>query len=49
MFLSTILAGIHRWLLYRDTVRQLSSLRDRELSDLLVNRSDILAVAQGSR
>ncbi len=49
MFLSTILTGINRWLRYRETVRQLSGLTDRELRDLGVHRSDIAAVAWSSR
>ncbi len=49
MFLSTILAGINRWLRYRGTVRQLSRLTDRELNDIGISRSDISAVAWRSR
>ncbi len=49
MFLSTLLAGISRWFRYRETVRQLSGLSDRELSDLGINRSDIRAVAWSGR
>ncbi len=49
MFLSTIIAGIHRWLRYRETVRQLSGLADRELNDLGIHRSDIPAIARGGR
>ncbi len=49
MFLSTILAGINRWLRYRSTVRQLSRLTDRELNDIGISRSDISAVAWRSR
>jgi uncharacterized protein YjiS (DUF1127 family) len=49
MFLSSILAGINRWLRYRETVRQLSGLTDRELNDLGISRSDISAVARNSR
>ncbi len=45
MFLSSLLAGINRWLRYHETVRELSSLSDRELDDLGINRSDIRAVA----
>ncbi len=49
MFLSTLLAGVSRWLRYRDTVRQLSRLTDHELSDLGIHRGDIRAVAWSSR
>ncbi len=49
MFLSTLLAGINRWLRYRETVRQLSRLSDRELNDLGVHRSDIEAIAREGR
>ena len=49
MFLSTLLAGINRWIRYRDTVRQLSALTDRELNDLGIHRSDISAVARSGR
>jgi uncharacterized protein YjiS (DUF1127 family) len=49
MFLSTLLAGISRWLRYRDTLRQLSGLTDRELSDLGIHRGDIRAVARSGR
>ena len=49
MFLSTLLAGISRWLRYHDTLRQLSGLSDRELSDLGIHRGDIRAVAWSGR
>jgi uncharacterized protein YjiS (DUF1127 family) len=49
MFLSTLLAGISRWFQYRDTLRQLSRLTDRELSDLGIHRGDIRAVAWSGR
>ena len=49
MFLSTLLAGVSRWLRYRDTLRQLSRLTDRELSDLGIHRGDIRAVAWSGR
>jgi uncharacterized protein YjiS (DUF1127 family) len=49
MFLSTLLSGVSRWFRYRDTVRQLSRLSDRELDDLGIHRSDISAVAWSAR
>lgn len=49
MFLSTLLSGLNRWLRYRDTVRQLSRLSDRELSDLGIHRGDIQVVAWSGR
>ncbi len=49
MLLSTLLAGINRWLRYRETVRQLSRLSDRELNDHGVHRSDIEAIARDGR
>jgi uncharacterized protein YjiS (DUF1127 family) len=49
MVLSTLLSGINRWRRYRETVRQLSDLSDRELKDLGISRSDIASVAKGGR
>ena len=49
MFLLSLLAGINRWIRYRETVRQLSDLTDRELRDLGIHRSDIAAVAWSRR
>ena len=49
MFLSTLMAGFNRWFRYRETVRELSGLTNRELNDLGIRRSDITAVARGSR
>ena len=49
MFLSTILTGINRWLRYRETIRELSGLSDRELSDIGIHRSDISSVAWRER
>ncbi len=46
MFLSSLLASFSRWLRYRDTIRELSGLTDRELHDLGIRRSDITAVAR---
>ncbi len=49
MFLSSLLASLSRWLHYRDTVRQLSDLSDRELRDLGIHRGDIHAAAWSGR
>ncbi len=45
MLLSFVLSGINRWLRYREAVRRLSGLTDRELRDLGISRSDISAMA----
>jgi uncharacterized protein YjiS (DUF1127 family) len=49
MFLSVILSSIHRWYRYRETMRQLSVLTDRELSDIGLSRDDIARVARQGR
>ena len=41
-----LFAAIQRWLAYRETVRELSNLDDRELADLGISRCDIDAVAR---
>lgn len=41
-----LFAAIQRWLAYRETVRELSSLDDRDLADLGINRADIENVAR---
>jgi uncharacterized protein YjiS (DUF1127 family) len=46
MFLSALLASIHRWRLYRDTVHELPCLSDRALDELDIDRRDIAAVAR---
>jgi uncharacterized protein YjiS (DUF1127 family) len=34
------------WLRYRDAVRELSNLNDHELSDIGIDRDDIIAIAR---
>jgi uncharacterized protein YjiS (DUF1127 family) len=46
MFLTTLLANIRSWLRYRETVRELSRLSNRELDDLGINRSEIDSIAK---
>ncbi|WP_457090618.1 DUF1127 domain-containing protein [Microvirga sp. P5_D2] len=48
MFVTYILSQIRAYLRYRETVRELSQLNDRELSDLGIVRSDIHTVARAS-
>ena len=49
MFLSSLLAGLNRWLRYRETLRELASLSDRQLDDLGISRSDIPSAARNGR
>ena len=46
MWMSLILAKVQAWITYRDTVRELQCLGDKELSDLGISRSDVKAVAR---
>jgi uncharacterized protein YjiS (DUF1127 family) len=46
MFLSVLLSSLRRWLRHRETMRQLSRLSDRELSDIGINRSNLSTVAR---
>jgi uncharacterized protein YjiS (DUF1127 family) len=49
MFITSILSAVHRWLRYRETLRELSRLSHRELDDLGIHRSDISGVAWRNR
>lgn len=46
MITSVLLAKIRAYLKYRETVRQLSRLSDRELDDIGIDRADILRLAR---
>ena len=46
MFVSYILSKIRAYKLYRETVRELTELSDRELADLGIARFDIARVAR---
>ena len=48
MFVTYILSQIRAYLRYRETVRELSHLDDRELNDLGIVRYDIPNVARPS-
>ena len=46
MFVTYILSRIRSYLKYRETLRELSSLSDRDLDDLGISRYDIDAIAR---
>lgn len=46
MFISYVLAKFRAYLRYRETVRELSRLTDRELDDLGITRFQIESVAR---
>jgi uncharacterized protein YjiS (DUF1127 family) len=46
MFVTTFLAQLRAWLRYRETVRELSRLTNRELDDLGINRGEIENIAR---
>ncbi|HEY0353521.1 MAG TPA: DUF1127 domain-containing protein [Enterovirga sp.] len=48
MFTSVILSKIRSYLKYRETVRELSRLTDRELEDLGISRYQIDGIARGA-
>lgn len=47
MFMSYILSKVRSYLRYRETVRELSLLSDRELDDLGISRFQIETIARG--
>lgn len=46
--LKTLASKIAEWRRYRESVRELSRLSDRELNDLGIGRADIENVVRGS-
>lgn len=48
MMVTVIIAKVREWLRYRETVRELSRLTDRELEDLGISRYEIENVARTS-
>ncbi len=46
MFIAGIVAKVQSYLRYRETVRELSKLTDRELDDLGIVRNDIASIAR---
>ncbi len=46
MIVTMIIAKIRNYLRYRETVRELARLSDRELNDLGLNRSEIEFIAK---
>lgn len=46
MFIATIISKFQAFLRYRETVRELSKLSDRELDDLGISRSNIEDIAR---
>jgi uncharacterized protein YjiS (DUF1127 family) len=47
--IKTIVRMFGAWRRYRDVASELSSMSDRELSDIGVSRCDIGAIARGER
>ena len=46
MIVTFVLAKLRNWKRYRETVRELSRLSDRDLADLGISRFDIASVAR---
>lgn len=49
MFVSWILSKVRAYLRYRETLRELSQLSDRELDDLGIGRFEIESIARNAR
>ena len=47
MIVSVMLAKLRSWMRYRETLRELERLSDRDLADLGIARADIEGVARG--
>ena len=45
MFIANIVRGLRSWRRYNASLRELSQLGDRELSDIGISRSDIPRIA----
>jgi len=48
MIVSLVLAKLRNWKRYRETVRELSRLSDRDLADLGISRFEIETVARST-
>ena len=48
MIITHVLAKLRNWKRYRETVRELSRLSDRDLADLGISRFDIDSVARST-
>jgi uncharacterized protein YjiS (DUF1127 family) len=48
MIVTFVLAKLRNWKRYRETVRELSRLSDRDLADLGISRFDIDSVARST-
>ena len=46
--IKTIVEKLNAWLRYRDAVRELSQMSDRELEDIGIRRGDIHYVVSGA-
>jgi uncharacterized protein YjiS (DUF1127 family) len=46
LIIHALIERARRWYLYRNTIRELSELSDRDLNDLGINRADIEFVAR---
>ena len=48
MIVTAVIAKLRNWKRYRETVRELSRLSDRDLADLGISRFDIDSVARST-